>query len=152
MDIERLDGSAILTRQLLMQASRGEVEAQRSLVNLWRALADNSQDNPDLEAESMSYALMFARMAEANTGSVIDKAILLNTLGWCVSVRERFGDEWSVSAFKSDALAIIDSAANLPGADDDGETSSGLMTLAMDCTAAEVEAAKTYRGVYDVIG
>ena len=149
--VAQLDADSLLHRVAMLRAGRGDVEAQRDLVAYWRAAAASAQDIPDLETEALSYALMFARLAEANSGSLQDKGLLVNTLGALAEQRERLGDSESLSSAVADAIAVLDSASNIPGHDDLGEISGVMLAAVAEATPAEVEHAKAIRGLYDVV-
>lgn len=146
-----LHPEAVAQRQLLIRASRGDVVAQSDLARFWIVQAESvTGKNDDLESEAMSYALMFARLAEANTGGMLEKGLLLTALQLGMDVRGRVGDDWSVSQFAADAIAVVDAAADLPDYDASGVVSDAVAFLVEQSSPAELETARAMKGYYDV--
>lgn len=146
-----LHPEAVENRQLMIRAGRGDAAAQSDLARFWMAQAETVRGkSDDLETEAMSYALMFARLAEANTGGMLEKGLLLTVLQLGIDVRGRLGDDWSVSQFTADAILLIDAAADLPGFDTLGDVSDAVAFLVEQSSPAEVEAAQAMKGFYHV--
>lgn len=97
----------------------------------------------------LSSALHWARIAEANTGSLPDKGALLSVLGLAQEAAAANGDHEAFVILMADSVAVMDSAADLgcDGADLDGM----LMELAASCTPEELALAGYMKGTYDAV-
>lgn len=95
------DGAAY--RAAIVDASRGDIVSQRRLALCFLDLVEARPDN----AEPLAiHALHWARMAEANSGDIADKGLLMMALGVSARLTSWAGEDLAAHWIAAEGLAV----------------------------------------------
>lgn len=130
-------------RQAVTAAARGDAPAQRQLT---RCYLDAALQRPD-NAEPLSvHAVQWARLADANTGTVEDKGLLIMALGLAVQTKERAGEAFAAHWLAAEGLAVANDAVDAAvGTAFDGWAVTILQNLVEACPVNLVASAQFIR-------